>query len=155
MRESSAVFSPCGRYRYVLRRIWARTRPPAVIVGLNPSTADAEKEDPTVRRCVQFARSWDYGGLVVVNLFAYRATFPADLFAAEAPIGPENDRFLAHSQEGAGVVVAAWGNHGTYRERAASVMERLHRPHYLRLNKSGQPAHPLYLPSDLLPVPYR
>lgn len=154
MLESSALFSPCGRYRYELRRIWERNRPPAMFVGLNPSTADAERDDPTVRRCIQFARDWGWGGVVVVNLFAYRATFPADLFRAAAPIGPENDRCLAHRQGGAGVVVAAWGNHGIYRDRAAEVLSKLHRPHYLRLNGSGQPAHPLYLPSDLTPIPF-
>lgn len=90
-----AHLSACGAYRYALRRTWDPARPAALFVGLNPSTADAERDDPTTRRCVRFARDWGFGGLLVGNLFAYRATRPRDLRAAAEPVGPENDWWLA------------------------------------------------------------
>ena len=151
MLETGAEFSPCGLYRYSLKRVWAAELPSVLFVGLNPSTADAEGDDPTIRRCIAYGRYWGYGGVVVVNLFAYRATRPADLFRAEDPVGPGNDLALAHSQEGAGLVVAAWGNHGARLRRAAEVLPGLKNPHFLRINRSGQPAHPLYLPGNILP----
>ena len=87
----SADFSACGTYRYALRRIWLPAAPQVLFIGLNPSTADEKSDDPTIRRCLGFARSWGYGGLIVANLFAYRATAPSALREARDPIGPLND----------------------------------------------------------------
>ena len=97
--ESTADFSFCGQYRYTLTRVWSLERGLVLFVGLNPSTADAERDDPTVRRCVGYARRWGFGGVLVANLFAYRATDPRDLLAVSYPIGPRNDEVIAHSQE--------------------------------------------------------
>ena len=97
-----------GHYRYMLGRQWGA--PPFLLwMMLNPSTADATEDDPTIRRCSGFAKHWGFGGLVVVNLFAFRATNPADLRAAEQPIGPENDRHLVNAARSCPRVVAAWG----------------------------------------------
>ncbi len=153
MVERSAEFSPCGYYRYWLARMWSPERPCVMFVGLNPSTADDKRDDPTVRRFIHYARDWGYGGVLVLNLFAFRATDPSDLFRAADPIGPENDAALARGQSIAALVVAAWGNHGTHLARAAEVLPALRNPHYLRINRTGQPAHPLYLPKCLKPRP--
>lgn len=153
MLEAAAHFSPCGRYRYTLQRSWDAGGPAVLFVGLNPSTADAERNDPTIRRCIGYAKNWGFGRLVVANLFALRATDPRDLLAASEPVGPENDRWLAKCQAEADLVVAAWGNHGVHLGRSAAVLRELKNPHCLRINASGEPAHPLYLPGDLAPFP--
>lgn len=149
--ETAVALSPCKKYRFALWRIWDESRPYAMIVGLNPSTADEKEDDPTIRRCVQFARSWGYGGLCMANLFAFRATKPADLFAASDPIGAGNDDWLIKLSESAGVVVAAWGNGGTHLGRAKRVTQLIPDLHCLKLNRTGEPAHPLYLSADLRP----
>ncbi len=125
---------------------------------LNPSTADAEADDPTIRRCRQFASRWGASELSVVNLFALRATEPSALQAAADPVGPRNDEMIAESVLGAGMVVTAWGNHGLLGGRADEVRTLLRRlsvrPFHFGLNRTGEPRHPLYLPSraDLLPA---
>lgn len=149
----TALVSPCGLYRYVLTRQWA-PGPVVAFVGLNPSTADAEVDDPTIRRCLAFAKSWGCGGLTMVNLFAFRATQPTDMFAAADPIGPDNDLWLRTASQGADITIEAWGAHGGFMRRDRSVRALLLRRHYLRLTKDGHPGHPLYLPGTLLPAPY-
>lgn len=146
-----AYISACGRYRYSLWRQWA-PGPQVAIVGLNPSTADATLDDPTIRRCIGFARSWGYCGIIMLNLFAWRATQPRDMMAAEDPIGPDNDRVLCEAHRRAALTVAAWGAHGTYGGRHNAVREMLPKLHYLRLTKDGHPSHPLYLPASLKPL---
>ena len=150
--ERGAVFSPCRRYRYALHRVWEPASGVAMFVGLNPSTADEKADDPTIRRCIAFARAWGYGALCMTNLFAYRATDPADMKKAPDPIGWENDSTLSAWAHDAGVVVAAWGAHGTYKRRDQSVRLLVPGLHYLRLTKDGHPGHPLYLPKNLQPV---
>lgn len=144
-----------GRYRYALTRRWASGGRDAMFVGLNPSTATATRDDATVRRCVAYAQAWGFDGLRLGNLFAYRARDPKRLFMARDPVGPKNDEHLRKMAEGAGIVVAAWGNHGTLRGRADAVRALLPRLHYLRLTRQGQPAHPLYLPKALRPHRWR
>lgn len=107
-----AVFDPAGRYRYSLRRRWDAAGARVAFVLLNPSTADGRRDDPTIRRCIGFAREWGFGGLEVVNLFACRSTHPGGLRSAQDPVGPENDRFLAAAWDRADRVIVAWGNHG-------------------------------------------
>jgi hypothetical protein len=124
-----------------------------MIIGLNPSTADEKEDDPTIRRCIQFARSWSYGGLCMANLFAFRAAKPADMFAASDPIGPGNDDWLIKLSKSAGVVVAAWGNGGLYLGRAKEVTQFIPDLHCLKMNRTGEPAHPLYLKAALRPTP--
>lgn len=150
--HSTAIFSPCRTYRYVLRRRWDWEMPHVAFIGLNPSTADETKDDPTIRRCIQFAKDWGYGGLTMLNLFAFRATDPRDMLKAGDPIGPENNQHLLHESAKAGVVVAAWGTKGG--KRADEVIAMLPEIHCLRKTKAGHPEHPLYLPKTLKPIAY-
>ena len=143
---ADAVLSPDRVYRYSLRRVWEPSTPLVMFVGLNPSTADETQDDPTIRRCIGFARKWSFGGMIVVNLFAYRATNPRELRCVADPIGPDNDTWVMRGQEETALVVAAWGNGGIYRGRAEEVLPMLRHPHALAINKTGQPAHPLFLP---------
>ncbi|BDY04689.1 DUF1643 domain-containing protein [Ferrimonas sp. YFM] len=151
-KASDAVISACQAYRYALTRVWDADKPYVMFVGLNPSTADAVDDDPTIRRCIGFAQSWGYGGLVMANLFAYRATEPHVMMSAGDPVGPDNDDWLTRLGEKAGVVVAAWGNDGAFLNRSSQVHELLPNLHYLKMNKSGEPAHPLYLKATLTPT---
>jgi hypothetical protein len=149
--KSDAVLSECRAYRYALWRVWDDHKPYAMFIGLNPSTADEIEDDPTIRRCIQFAKFWGYGGLCMTNLFAFRATKPTDMKKALDPIGIENDQWLIKLANNAGVVVGAWGNDGAFQGRAGHVMALLPEISYLKLNISGQPSHPLYLKGNLKP----
>lgn len=155
---SGAEFSPCRRYRYTLWRHWTGAseagRGYAMFIGLNPSTADEVRDDPTVRRCVGFARAWGFDALCMTNLFAYRATDPKQMLAEDDPVGRDNDQHLAVVAARARIVVAAWGAHGTHRDRHLRVKAMLPDLHYLKLTKAGQPGHPLYLRGDLRPLPW-
>jgi hypothetical protein len=147
-----AIFSPCGQYRYVLRRSWARHLPTVLFIALNPSTADHRVDDPTIRRCIGFAKSWGFGRLAVGNLFAYRSTDPKRLRIADDPVGPMNDRWLTTLASRAELTVAAWGVHGSLHGRADAVVSRLTGLHHLGITRHGHPRHPLYLPSDVMPM---
>lgn len=127
-----------------------------MFVMLNPSTADAEVLDPTVRRCVGFAVSWGFGSIDVANLFAYRSTNPAQLRRVVDPVGPENDFHIRELASSADLVVAAWGNHGGLQERGRTVLNTLslvRTVSTLGLTKLGHPSHPLYLPATTRPRP--
>ena len=150
--RNGATLSPCRTYRYDLWRSWIGGEGYAMFVGLNPSTADETQDDPTIRRCVAFAKAWGYAGLCMTNLFAFRATDPEDMKRATDPVGPQNDLVLMERAACAGVVVAAWGVHGTYKNRARAVRMMLPKLYYLRLTKDGHPGHPLYLPKTLVPA---
>jgi hypothetical protein len=152
--KRSAEISACGRYRYELRRSWDASRPWVLFIGLNPSTADATKDDATSRVCINYARRWGYGGLLLGNLFAYRSTDPAGLYACRNPVGPENDAWLRRLQKEAALVVCAWTSGGGYRDRDRKILRFLRAPHCLVRLRSGYPGHPLYKRSDLRPVPY-
>lgn len=150
-----AVLSGCGRYRYVLWRDWA-DGPKALFILLNPSTADAGQDDPTLRRVMGFARAAGHGGVRVVNLFALRATDPRALHNSPDPIGPENDRHLTEQLRACdGAVICAWGAQGGYRGRDAQVLARLAGAGvplwHLGLTAGGKPRHPLYLPATIRP----
>ena len=147
----NAVLSDCRTYRYALWRTWDTNKSYAIFVGLNPSTADETEDDPTIKRCIQFAKDWGYGGLCMTNLFAFRATKPTDMKKALDPIGIENDQWLIKLANDAGVVVGAWGNHGAYQGRAKQVIDLLPDMSYLKLNVTCHPSHPLYLKADLKP----
>ena len=164
--EGRANFSPCGRYRYSLDRFWgAGTAEPytsevCVFIMLNPSTATAEKDDPTIRRCLGYAKAWGFCLLRVVNLFAYRATDPADLKMANGPVGRDNDAVLKASVRSGGLVIAAWGAHGAWEGRADYVVNQLLAPWSRKLQclgttNEGHPRHPLRLRKDLQPVPFK
>ena len=124
-----------------------------MFIGLNPSTADETKDDPTITRCINYAKAWGYGGVCMANLFSFRATKPKVMLDAADPVGKENDRWLVELSGKAGLVVAAWGNTGSYMRRSQQVRRILPNLHCLKLNKSGEPAHPLYLKASLRPMP--
>jgi len=148
------AFSPCRTYRYTLWREWESLFGSGYVmfIGLNPSTADEIVDNPTVRRCIGYARDWGYAGLCMTNLFAFRATSFKDMMAAEDPIGPDNDRFLIEIAKDAGIIVAAWGVNGGHLGRDKVVRNMLPRLFCLGLTKQGFPAQPLYLPKGLTPV---
>jgi len=155
----AASFDRTRSYRYSLRREWNPALPSITFVMLNPSTADAKRDDPTIRRCMAFARSWGYGGLEVVNLFAWRASTPAALRTAPDPVGPRNDRVLRAVARSASDVLLAWGNHGSLRGRGETVCEMLVRARTapllcLGMTAAGQPRHPLYVRGTTRPSVY-
>jgi len=151
--KSGAVFSDCRKFRYALWRMWDEDKPLVMIIGLNPSTADEKVNDPTITRCISFASSWGYGGVCVTNLFGFRATAPTELKAYHDPIGKENDSWVHEMAKEAAIKVAAWGNHGKFLNRSVDFLSSLDQLHCIKMNKSGEPAHPLYLKAELKPVP--
>lgn len=151
----SAVISPCGLYRYLLTRSVNPDRGTrCVFVMLNPSTADATEDDPTIRACMAFAERWECGWLDVVNLYAFRATEPADLAKAANPSGPDNWEWLINTARNGDLVVAAWGSSDPFAKQLGSLSASAMMPDLLRcemplwhlgLNKDGNPRHPLYV----------
>ena len=152
--NTAAILSPCRTYRYSLTREWG-SGIAVLFVGLNPSTADETSDDPTIRRCIGFAREWGYARLHMANLFAFRSTDPSGMKNASDPIGPENDMHLLALANDSALTVAAWGTHGTFGGRHSTVRKMLPRLHYLRLTKDGHPGHPLYLPKSLRPIEWK
>ncbi|WP_223644303.1 DUF1643 domain-containing protein [Corallococcus sp. EGB] len=158
--DAGAELSECGLYRYRLWRRWSAQEgaPRVLLVMLNPSVADGQQDDPTLRRCVAFAQSWGYGALTLCNLFALRATDPADLMPAKDAVGPLNDAALEAAARDATLVVGAWGAHRMVPQRAPAVLAlllRYHSVHALALTGAGEPRHPLYLAGHLRPQIYR
>jgi len=153
--KKEAILDPTGTYRYLLARQWRESsKGPLLFIMLNPSTADADVDDPTIRRCINFAIKWGYGRIEVVNIFALRSTDPAKLHDAVDPIGPENKRFILEAAARAGKIVAAWGVHGEIHDRGLRVLELLkeYNIYCLGVTKHQRPKHPLYLKKDLSPV---
>jgi hypothetical protein len=153
--KAGATLSPCRRYRYALWREWDETLPTVVFCGLNPSTADETKDDPTIRRELGYARDWGFGRLVKVNAYAWRSVNPRMMLQRDDPIGPENTATILYWAMRCELFVAAWGNH--IRDRDAFVLRALLRQagvslHVLRLTGKGNPSHPLYLPRNLRPA---
>jgi len=159
MTPAGARFSACRRWRTLLWRCWDATRPVANFVMLNPSTADERVLDPTCARARRYAEVWGYGALLVTNVFAWRATDPAEMRAATDPVGAGNDAAILRAARRAALVVCAWGNHALHRDRSSEVQRLLRGAdialHALRLNANGEPAHPLHLPGRLRPQPWR
>ena len=148
--QSTAVYSPCERYRYLLTRTWDKSAPKALFIMLNPSTATETQNDPTVERCERRARALNFGAFRVTNIFAWRDTDPRKMRAAPDPVGPENDAAIQDSTLWADIILCAWGNHGNHLDRGAQVQKLLQATslplHHLWLTKQGHPTHPLYLP---------
>lgn len=143
----SAVLSDCERYRYLLMRSWNEACVDMVCILCNPSTADALKDDPTIRVLMGMARRRGFGGIRVVNLFAFRATDPAEIHRASDPVGPENDDYIRRMIRCSDRdVLCAWGDIGAG-ERARAVLAQVRelgrRPVAVRLSKAGNPVHPL------------
>jgi hypothetical protein len=164
----TADISECGKYRYTLTRTWSEERGRVLFIMLNPSTADADKDDNTIRRCIAFARAWGYGGIEVVNLYALRAINPGNLLCHPDPVGPRNDDAICAALTRADLVVVAWG--ASYlkikeRERNCEVLHLIRsyfnaldheasKPKCLNLTKEGHPQHPLYAKGDIVPRNY-
>ena len=147
--KSAATFSDCGRYRYLLERRWGEG-PNCLFIGLNPSTATAESDDATVRKCMALARSWGLSGMTMANLFAVRCRYPQILSTHQNPVGPENDRFLLPEIEQAHTLVAMWGNHGLKpygqsTRRDQFILSFRDDWQCVGTTKYGAPRHPLYV----------
>jgi len=175
-----ATWSPCKLYRYTLRRTWAPTerfdgafmnglstllrearglaqgdRKLVTWVLLNPSTADETHDDPTIRRCIDYSKSWGYDGLIIVNAYGLRSTDPKGLWKVQDPNGPENDAALLGACREASRVVCGWGaNLRNDRRDSLSVLLQDIELSALKINANGSPAHPLYQRSDALPSPF-
>jgi hypothetical protein len=155
----SAVFSEDDIYRYSLRRTWNLKLSVVNFIGLNPSTADEIEDDPTIRRCVRFAKDWGHGGIVMTNLFSFRATKPRDLWREGGPVGPDNDTYLFDMASQSELIIAAWGSHSNaIKKRRVSEVIHLLRHwsiHHLGLSSGGHPRHPLCLKADTKPERWR
>ena len=156
--QVAAVFSPCQRYRYELREIWEPSGPLVLWLLMNPSVACVDFSDPTLRKTGKFARSWGFGGQLVGNVHAYRATDKNRLLKVKDPVGPENNPMILQMATEAETVVLAYGQPPkALRQRGNEVVALLSghpRLCYLRLSKDGTPIHPLYLPETLTPQPF-
>lgn len=154
-----ADISPCGQYRWSLTRdLGLAGEGICTFIMLNPSTADGNTDDPTVRRCKGFAAAWGFQGLAIVNLFSWRATHPIDLKAAKDPIGEHTADAIGDALFTSGLVVCAWGVHGGYLDRDLEVLRMIETahmsPHCLGVSKDGFPLHPLYQPLHREPITY-
>lgn len=154
MRDHGAFID--GVYRYSLWRRLGGARRRVLFIMLNPSTADETADDPTIRRCATFARSWGYGRLEVCNLFAYRATDPRQLRRVGDPVGPLNDAMIARAMRRVECVVVAWGVEGARSRRADVVMGLLRSStvYCVGTTRDGFPRHPLYVRRDTPMAPF-
>lgn len=160
--ERRTILSEDRKYRYTLWRDgWdslnddCRERDNFVVfIGLNPSTADENKDDPTIRRCVGFAKAWEYDALCMMNLFAYRATDPRIMKSKDRPVGDENDKYISQICKSAGLVIAAWGVNGTFLGRNDEVRALVDGLQCLGKTKDGHPRHPLYVRGNVVPCAY-
>lgn len=147
--HSTAVYSDCEKYRYLLTRTWDAGGKKALFVMLNPSTATEVQNDPTVERCERRARTLGFGAFRVTNIFAWRDTDPRAMRAAADPVGPANDGAISDSCAWADQIIAAWGTHGAHLDQGPHIARLLRatgRPIYhLGLTKDGHPKHPLYI----------
>ncbi|GAL83447.1 hypothetical protein MYP_674 [Sporocytophaga myxococcoides] len=148
--ESGAIISTCKNYRYRLWRIWDKSKPFVMFIMHNPSTADESEDDRTIKRCVNFAKSWGYGGIYVGNIFAYRSTKPEVIKQVIDPIGPDNNKHLTEMLQKCQIVIAAWGNHPKTESKPLKGID-IGKFYYLSLTKTGNPRHPLYLKMNLKP----
>ena len=149
--KKHAIISHDNKYRYQLSRVWDDEKPKILFIMLNPSTADADVDDPTIRRVVNFAKSWDYGGVFVGNLYAFRSTDPKGLKHTDDPVGPEN---MAHIQSLIGLtdkIVYAWGNN---QKEPKWLCDLVDTPYCIDISTKGIPKHPLYLKGELQPKLY-
>ena len=156
--NKGAIFDGNGTFRLSLTRHWDMEEKQRILfIMLNPSTANAETDDPTIRRCVNFAKSWGYGGIEVVNLFALISSDPTKLLTTTNSIGTNNDLVILNAASRAGKIIVAWGAFGVARVRGEDVLKLLYEYDIFCLGKTkaGHPKHPLYLRNDLNPMIYR
>ena len=152
--NKTAIIDSTGKYRYLMTRIWDEDLPPAVFIMLNPSTADAEEDDPTIRRCISFAKDWGCGRIKVVNIFAYRATNPKELLNTKDPVGLENYQYVKETIINAGLIIIACGAiNKKLKQSYKKIFEILKEVdiYCLGVTKEGYPRHPLYLKRTAIP----
>jgi hypothetical protein len=154
---NECIFSADRNHRYTLIHRWDEMLNPdhgIAWICLNPSTADEHQLDPTLRRIRDFSATWGYSFFIMLNLFAWRATLPADMKRVADPIGPDNDRWIAHWGARVDRVMLGWGEHGAHLGRDQQVLAYLDRgkTYCLERNASGQPKHPLYVSKKNKPV---
>jgi len=152
--KTYAELSYCRNYRYALWRTWDDEKGKAMFIGLNPSTANEIEDDRTIKRCISYAKQWGYGGIIMGNLFAYRTPSPAKMMMSNDPVGPENDTWLKRLSEEADIVVAMWGNSGSFLNRSNEVVKMFPSLMCLRITNAGQPHHTRGLPDGIKPIPY-
>lgn len=145
--DNGATFSEGRKYRYALWRIWDKNKPLIMFIGLNPSTVNEHKDDPTICRVKKFAFDWGYGGVYMMNLFAYVTAYPKELIKCNNPLG-DNDKFLKKISERCDKIIFAWGSFDEAKDRAKKVAEMFD-GYALMINKDGSPRHPLYVKSDV------
>ncbi len=150
--SKGAIFSECGRYRYRLWRTWDQSKPKITFVGLNPSTANADQNDATIRTVMMFAKQWGYGGVFMVNLFPFISTDPTKLRPDH--LG-DNDLHILDCASKSSTIVFAWGAWKVAKERGAEIASRFPNAMAMLLNSDGSPHHPLYLPKSIQLIPYK
>lgn len=151
--NTGADFSEDRKYRYKLWRTWDESKPKVMFIGLNPSTANETDPDPTVTRCINFAKSWGFGGMFMMNLFAYVSTDPKKLVTSGEDIYVNRHKLIETALE-SDLTVFCWGCFKQAAERAKDIIELFPRGHCIRRTKSGNPEHPLYLPGNLKPIKF-
>lgn len=156
LMNKQCIFSPDRKYRYTLWRVWEPNNTKyCMFVGLNPSKADEKIDDNTVRRCIRYSKDWGFGALCMTNIFTWRETIAKLMLLEKEPIGVDNDKYLLECAKNAGIIIAAWGNHGKHLNRGEQVKNMIPNLHCLKLSNEGNPCHPLYLKADLKPIPYK
>ena len=148
--DNGATFSACKKYRFVLWRIWDKTLPAVMFIGLNPSTANESKNDPTITRVVKFASDWGFGGVYMLNLFTYVTAYPKELVQCQDPL-LNADKYLIEYAAKADKIIFAWGNFQEAQERGKQAMQ-MFTGYALHINKNGSPKHPLYVKQDVKPI---
>jgi hypothetical protein len=152
-----AIFSSCKKHRLQLWREWDSNLPKVLFIMLNPSTADDQQDDPTLRRCIDFAKQWGYGGLYVGNLYSLRAVDPKTLLKVSKFSHRDNYKHLVNMVQQCQLVVYAWGNYPIIKKLGIplNVFNHLEQKLYcIALSKTGTPKHPLYLKNSLTPIPF-
>ena len=152
--DNGADFSTCGKYRYSLWRIWDKSKPLVMFIGLNPSTANATSDDPTIRRVKSIAANLGYGGVYMMNCFPYISTDPKKLVSSGGTL--VNDIKLKEVSEKCTDIIFAWGNFEIVRMMGIDYIlsNKFPNAKALHINKNGSPKHPLYCKSDIKPVPF-
>lgn len=141
--DTGAIFSECKKYRYVLWRIWDKSKPYIMFIGLNPSTANEHKNDPTLTRVIRFANDWGYGGVYMMNLFSFVTAYPKELQFDEDSV-ERNNRWLKVISVKCDRIIFAWGSFKEAEQRAKYILERF-KGFALEINQDGSPKHPLYV----------
>jgi hypothetical protein len=151
--DTGAVFSECRKYRYTLWRIWDKEKPFLQVIGLNPSTADENKNDPTITRVIGFAKDWGYGGVYMTNLFSIRSTDPS-ILKEDIDLVMDNDKNILDVKSLCKDVLFAWGGFKP-NKRSIAVSNLFETAICLGLNNDGSPKHPLYISKKTKPVKFK